>query len=90
MFRADFSALEAEHQESVLASVQAGDPPGEVWQTLPAARFFEELLAEATEGYYSHPLAQEEIGYVGMADARGWRRIGLDEREAWEPVPADG
>jgi hypothetical protein len=40
----------------------------------------------ATETYYAHPLAQEEIGYAGMADARGWRAIGLDEREAHEPA----
>ena len=80
-----FVEAEAVRQEEVLRAIQGGDPPGEVWQTLPAARFFEELLAEASECYYSHPLAQEEIGYVGMADGRGWRRIGLGEREAWEP-----
>ena len=82
-----FVEAEAVQQEEVLRAIQAGDPPGEVWRTLPAARFFEELLVEASECYYSHPLAQEEIGYVGMADGRGWRRIGLDEREAWEPEP---
>ena len=61
-----------------------GDAPGATWQTLPAKRFFEELLAEAAENYYSHPLAQEEIGYVGMADLPAWERLGLnqlDDRE---------
>ena len=82
-----FAALDAPRQDAVLAAVQKGNPPGDVWQTLPASRFFEELLAEATEAYYSHPLAQEEIGYVGMADARGWTRIAMNEREAWEPLP---
>ena len=85
-----FVALDAARQEAVLAAVQKGNPPGEVWQTLSAARFFEELLAEATEAYYSHPLAQEEIGYVGMADARGWTRIAMNEREPWEPLPVVG
>ena len=83
----EFAALDAARQDAVLAAVQKGDPPGIVWRTLPAARFFEELLAEATEAYYSHPLAQEEIGYVGMADARGWTRVGMNECEAWEPLP---
>ncbi|MBW3634848.1 MAG: GMC family oxidoreductase [Armatimonadetes bacterium] len=54
---------------------------------MPSPRFFEELLAEATEHYYAHPLAQEEIGYAGFADAPGWKRIGLDERENREPAP---
>ena len=89
-FGVGFVALNAGRQAEVLMAVQSGDPPGEIWRTIPAARFFEELLAEAAEGYYSHPLAQEEIGYAGMADARGWTKIGLNEREAWEPLPMLG
>ena len=88
LFGTDFLRLNAERQDTVLGAVQAGSPPGKVWQTLPAARFFEDLLAEVSEAFYSHPLTQEEIGYAGMADARGWKRIGLNEREAWEPTPA--
>jgi hypothetical protein len=45
------------------------------------------MLAELTEYYYAHPLAQEEIGYVGMADAHGWTRLGLNELEPREPEP---
>ena len=86
LFMSGFTRLDAAGQDAVLNAVQKGDPPGDVWQTLPAARFFEELLAEATEAYYSHPLAQEEIGYAGMADARGWMRVAMNEREAWEPL----
>ena len=89
-FGAGFAALDAVRQKAVLAAVRRGDPPGAAWEILPAARFFEDLLAEATECYYSHPLAQEEIGYVGMADAHGWTRLGPDEREAWEPLPVTG
>ena len=57
---------------------------------MPAARFFEEMLSEVVALYYSHPLAQEEIGYVGMADARGWPRVGPGELEAHEPRPVGG
>ncbi len=84
---ADFAALTPEQQDSVLSAVQSGDAPGEVWETLPGKRYFEDLLAEASACYYSHPLAQEEIGYAGMADARGWSKIRMNEREAWEPLP---
>ena len=85
LFGQDFPALSAADQASVLQLVQEGKAPGEAWQTVPAVRFFEELLTELTELYYSHPLAQEEIGYVGMADLPGWTRFGLNQREPREP-----
>lgn len=85
LFEADFEMLDAEKQDAVLHAVAAGNPPGATWAELPAGRFFEELLAELTIIYYAHPLAQEEIGYVGMADLPAWSRIGLNEREDREP-----
>ena len=85
LFQADFLLLNPEQQDAVLHALAAGTPPGAAWQTLHAGRFFEELLAELTETYYAHPLAQEEIGYVGMADLPAWTRIGLNEREDREP-----
>ncbi len=64
-----------------LHRIQRAEAPGETWKAMPANKFFEELLAEATTNYYAHPIAQEEIGYAGMADVPGWQRIGLNERE---------
>ena len=85
LYQAEFTALTSEQQDTVLTAVQKKEAPGEIWQTLPGDHYFEDLLAEATECYYSHPLAQEEIGYVGMADGQGWSKIKMNEREAWEP-----
>lgn len=88
-----FLDLPAAERDRVISAVQAGDPPGETWRNLPARRFFEDLLAAVTEAFYAHPLSQEEIGYAGYADARGWQAIGLGERELREPEPlgaADG
>jgi len=82
---AAFAGADAPMQDRVLAAVQSGAPPGPAW-ALPPQRFFEELLAEATEVFFAHPLAQERIGYAGMADRPGWTRIGLDEREDREPA----
>lgn len=79
-----FQNLSGEQQDKVLSDIQAMDAPGQTWQQLPADRFFEELMADAAAAYYSHPLAQAEINYVGMADAPGWQRIGLNELEARE------
>ena len=85
LFQADFMALSTEQQDTALRSLADGNPPGPTWQTLDAGRFFEELLAELTETYYAHPLAQEEIGYAGMADLPAWTKIGLNEKEDREP-----
>ncbi len=88
-FGAPFHGLDATRQDEILAATQQGEAEGEAWRRVSAHRFFEELLAEVAECYYSDPLTQEEIGYVGMADARGWQAIGLDQREAWEPDATD-
>ena len=71
----------------MLQALADGRPPGPAWDTLDAGRFFEELLAELTATYYAHPLAQEEIGYVGLADLPSWTKIGLNEKEDREPNP---
>jgi len=81
-----FAQVNEASQDEILANVQRGDVEGGVWNEIAAARGFEEVLAEAAEVFYAHPLAQEEIGYVGMADLPAWSAIGLDEREAREPA----
>jgi gluconate 2-dehydrogenase gamma chain len=85
-FNRSFIQLTADEQDRVLQLIQQGAADGTVWQDLPPQRFFEELLAETTEIFFSHPSVQDEIGYAGMADAKGWERIGLNEREAIEPA----
>lgn len=86
MFGGAFSTLTVEQRDAVLLAVQSGTAPGAGWTRLDPARFFEELLAGVAESYWSHPLAQEEIGYLGMADAQGWATVGLGARAAFEPV----
>ncbi|GJG89129.1 hypothetical protein tb265_43100 [Gemmatimonadetes bacterium T265] len=93
-FGAPFAALDGAARDAALGAAQRGavgdDPlgvPG--WAGGPAARWFEELLAEACECYYSHPLAQEEIGYAGMADVPAWRALGLDVVDPREPRPVE-
>lgn len=85
MFANGFISLNSSEQDAVLKAIQQGEAPGATWEQIPAPRYFEELLVELTEAYYSHPLAQETIGYVGMADAEGWQAIGLNQQETWEP-----
>lgn len=87
MFGSGFTALDGHRQDVILGAIQQGQVSGEPWSTMSAPRFFEELLAELVEGYYSHPLVQEEIGYVGMADAHGWHEVGLGQLAPHEPRP---
>ncbi|MEO7521345.1 MAG: gluconate 2-dehydrogenase subunit 3 family protein [Gemmatimonas sp.] len=84
-FAQSFASLDDARQDTVLRDVQHALVRGGVWEQMPATRFFEELLAEAVECFYSHPLAQESIGYAGMADLPSWTMIGLDARESREP-----
>jgi gluconate 2-dehydrogenase gamma chain len=84
-FGTNWYALSDAQRDELLRNVQRGEVPESRWWSTPPVRFFEELLAELTEIYYAHPIAQEEIGYVGMADASGWTRIGPNEREDREP-----
>lgn len=86
LFQRSFQNISAEQQDNILKAIQEKRAPGATWQRLAADRFFEELLAESVENYYSHPLAQEEIGYVGMADVPTWQRIGLNQLEDREPT----
>lgn len=87
LFGAPFVELEMQQQDAVIEQVAAGTAPGNNWREVPMDRFFEELLAELTENYYAHPLAQEEIGYVGMADVPGWSKISPNHLEPREPEP---
>jgi gluconate 2-dehydrogenase gamma chain len=87
LFQQPFQQLTTDQQDQILGLVQTGDAPGAIWQSMPSERFFEEMLAEAVENYYSHPLVQETIGYVGMADQPAWNRLGLNNLEDREPRP---
>ena len=81
----DFVALPGADQDALLSAFQKGTIEGEAWEGFEAALFFQDLLAEITALFYAHPLAQEEIGYVGMADQPNWTHIGLNQRDPREP-----
>lgn len=68
-----FADLSTEDKKQLLKTVQTGDALGETWKQFSGKRFFELLLTEATEHFYSHPNAQAEINYTGFADAKGWQ-----------------
>ncbi|MDK3258728.1 gluconate 2-dehydrogenase subunit 3 family protein [Blastococcus capsensis] len=87
-FGADFGALDAERQNEVLSAVQKGQAEGEVWQRLPAGKFFGKLVQQVISMYYAHPAAWAEIGWPGPASKRGYMRTAYGRIDPWQPRPA--
>ena len=84
-------------QDSILARVAAGDLAGSLPGTLDGRQmqlWFEDLRADAVKLYVAHPATLAALGFSGIAyggdgdDKPGFRLIGLDEREPWEPMPS--
>ena len=84
-----FCSLCPDEQNTILSSIQRGLVAGGIWLKLSSKLFFEELLAEASEIYFSSPISQERIGYVGMADRQGWSKIALNQLDPHEPRAAE-
>lgn len=72
LYHKNFTDLSAEEKNMLLKTVRQGEILGETWKSFSAKLFFELMLTEATEHFYSHPTAQAEINYSGFADAKGW------------------
>ncbi len=70
---ADFQSTDDGGRHAALTQAQEDHP-----------KIFEELLAELTEGFYSNPLNQLSIGYVGFADAHGWTETRVDQLDPHE------
>ncbi len=83
-----FLDLDGSAQDEVLRRIEHGDPPGAIWTTLPAGRFFKSVLCMTiVKTYYAHPSAWNEVGYNGPSSPRGHMRIwegGIDPWEAHE------
>lgn len=79
-----FVELDEREQDDVLQQIHAGSPPGKVWQSLPAQRFFQLLMKDVIGSYYAHPKAWAEIGFNGPSSPRGHIRLSLDSRDPWE------
>lgn len=88
-FAQQFSRLTGEQQDRILLHAQYNEVEVGPWARVSPARFIEEILVESCEIYYSHPAVQEKIGYAGMADAKGWGLIGLNQRDPLEPLESE-
>jgi len=86
LFATPFADLEGDRQDQVLEAIRRGNPPGEVWQHLPAKRWWIYLALRQISGvYYAHPYAWDEIGFGGPAYPRGYYALSFGAPERWEP-----
>ena len=81
-----FIDLGPREQDEVLKTIHDGQPPAgsEYWQQMNISRFWQTLVQDAIEGYYSHPYAWDEIGFGGPAYPRGYMRQTSGDPEPWE------
>jgi hypothetical protein len=85
LFNTQFVDLDGARQDEVLQTVRGGDPPGEVWQRMPARRWWIAVaLRQITGQYYAHPYAWDEIGFGGPAYPRGYFALNHGAPEPWE------
>jgi hypothetical protein len=88
-----FVELDGTTQDGILRSLQDGTANADEFPGIDPSHFLIEMLAKtAAAVYYGHPAAWNEIGFGGPASPRGYVRIGLDQRDPWEPPlapPAD-
>lgn len=88
--RRHFVELTEDRADALLHRIQNGE---ERWDGMDASRWFEEILADATEIFVSHPETLEAMSFDGFADQPdGWPTepgagIGLRNTESWELQP---
>lgn len=89
-YQKSFACLDSEDQDRLLGLMIDGRIVASQEDLNFINLFFEEILGESTELYYSYPEALAEIGCASFAAALGFNKIGLNEREAWEPRLENG
>lgn len=92
-FGAPFSQLAPSQQDELLTLAAAGRCGGSHDLTGAQLRdWFEDVCADAVRLYVAHPQTMAHLGYSGIANGgdgmpkAGFLRVGLGEREDWEPT----
>jgi hypothetical protein len=84
-----FALLTTADQDALLARMADGSFEAEAMRGMPAKTFWtSHVIHDVVGAYYAHPAAWSEIGWPGPASPRGYVRLRLDRRDAWEPVEA--
>lgn len=81
-----FIHLPHHEQDLALQAIHDKKPLGaaSIWKQMSIARFWQLMMQDALEAYYSHPWAWDEIGFGGPAYPRAYTRLERGEPEPWE------
>ena len=81
-----FAELDRLQQEKILKSIHDGEQLGaqEIWARMSIDRYWQLLVGDCVEAYYSHPWAWDEVGYGGPAYPRAYMRLEGGMPEPWE------
>lgn len=82
----EFVYLPQHQQDLVLQMIQEQkqEAAKEIWKRMSVGRFWQMLMQDALEAYYSHPWSWDEIGFGGPAYPRAYTRLERGEPEPWE------
>jgi hypothetical protein len=85
-FGGDFLNLSLHQQDQTLKAIHDGRPSAAkaIWKQMAVRRFWQLLMQDVSEAYYSHPWAWDEIGFGGPAYPRAYTRLERGEPEPWE------
>lgn len=85
-FGGAFIALPHRQQDVILKAIHDRKPKAghAIWKQMNIGRFWQLLMQDAIEGYYSHPWSWDEIGFGGPAYPRAYTRLERGEPEPWE------
>lgn len=87
LFSGGFIVLPYRQQDIVMKAIHDATPSAakEIWKKhMSVKRFWQLLMQDALEAYYSHPWAWDEIGFGGPAYPRAYTRLERGEPEPWE------
>jgi hypothetical protein len=85
-FGGEFIYLPHRQQDTILQALHDGKNVAgkQIWKQMSIRRFWQLLMQDAVEAYYSHPFAWDEIGFGGPAYPRAYTRLERGEPEPWE------
>jgi hypothetical protein len=85
-YGSEFILLPNHQQDLILKAIHDQKPTAakEIWKQMSIGRFWQMLMQDALESYYSHPWAWDEIGFGGPAYPRAYTHLERGEPEPWE------
>jgi hypothetical protein len=79
-----FASVSTDARIDIVSRFHRGDLRGGVWDDVDPPLAWKVVMRAVLEAFYSHPWAWNEIGFGGPAYPRGYARLGIGLKEAWE------